>query len=56
MPCLKTNPAGTVEQQDTSLMQVQGADYFEFEIQPPHDTFQFQAAKSTQLESEIVQP
>ena len=37
-------------------MQVQGVDYFEFEIQPPHDTFQFQAAESTQPESEIVQP
>ena len=37
-------------------MQEQGADYFEFEIQLPHDTFQFQAAECSQPECEIIQP
>lgn len=41
LPCLKTNPIGTKEQQDTSSLWVQEVDYFEFEVHPPHDTFQF---------------
>ena len=50
MPRLKTNPAGTTEQKSTNTMQVEEAYYFEFEIQPLSDTFQFQVAERSQID------